>query len=186
VFSLPLVFSDRVWGASNERAQELARSRDEYEDEGSIPQHASNMALSSYMDEHGPVRPSLISVGKLYRGQLNPDDEESLDFIVWRKLYESREISDPIEGYSLQEDTFLHYKVEDGAFVEQNTDDATIASWLEGAGLRWVDGFPSRSECQDQEGKAIRTFHKQIYNDPDVFEGVDPETLTVAEEGEEQ
>ena len=92
------------------------------------------------------------------------------DILVWRKRYESRLIKDPVQGFSLQNNLFNHYKLLEGRYVLQGTSEDTIRGWLAAKELTWQKGFPSKSECPGQEGQLIPEMHDALLNDPDVLQ----------------
>lgn len=116
----------------------------------------------------GTLMQSFRGFGKLYVGHfLAPD---SNDLLVWRKLYKSRLIKDPIKGFEKVSDTFIHYKLINGEYQKQATPEETIKSWLAAKQLTWQKGYPSKSECPGQEGQLIPEMHDPLLNDPDVLQ----------------
>lgn len=109
-----------------------------------------------------------------YRGQAKVfngkfESETSTDLIVWRKFYQSRLKKDPIKGFEKVRDTFIHYKLVDGEYKKQETEQGVIKGWLEAKNLTWQKGYPSKSECPGHEGQLIPEMHDPLLNDPDVL-----------------
>lgn len=105
---------------------------------------------------------------KLYFSDFDADG--AFDILVWRKLYESRLNADPVKGFIKKSDTFVHYKLVNGEYKKQETDQATIKSWLSAKQLTWQKGYPSKSECPGQEGQLIPEMHDPLLNDPEVLQ----------------
>lgn len=115
----------------------------------------------------GSLHKGMRSFAKLYTGDLNNDQQT--DLLLWRKMYESRLLSDPTPGFTLKSEMFGHYQVVDGEYKLQATDENTIKSWLTTNNLTWQKGYPSKSECPGQEGQLIPEMHDPLLNDPDVL-----------------
>jgi hypothetical protein len=90
---------------------------------------------------------------------------------VWRKLYLSKLLSEPVAGFDKVSDTYYHYERKVTGEYELKTDTApeTIQGWLTSKNLTWQSGFPSKSECAGQEGQLIPEMHDPLLNDPDVL-----------------
>lgn len=127
--------------------------------------------LSRIVDERtrmiSGIRPAVINFSKLYFGGYS--GEGAHDLLVWRKLYGSRLNQDPIKGFELKRDRWLHYKLSDGEYVKQATEGEVIRGWLAAKDLTWQKGYPSKSECPGEEGKLIPEMHDPLLNDPDVL-----------------
>lgn len=111
--------------------------------------------------------PAVINFSKLFFGSFSSEADKEL--LVWRKLYRSRLNQDPVQGFELQRNTFIHYKLIDGEYQQQDTPEATMRGWLAAKELTWQKGFPSKSECLGQEGQLIPEMHDVLLNDPDVL-----------------
>ncbi|TCS40645.1 hypothetical protein [Reinekea marinisedimentorum] len=84
------------------------------------------------------------------------------------------------EGFSLIGQSFVHYErdleaqwtstVVTGQYLPQETDEATIQSWLSDKALTWSKSYPSVSECEGEEGELIPEMHDPLLNDPDVLQ----------------
>ncbi|MGR6871823.1 hypothetical protein ACU6U9_05835 [Pseudomonas sp. HK3] len=120
------------------------------------------------------------SFAKIFIDDFNNDGKK--DIIVWRKLYESRLKTDPVLGFTLEAELFVHYQLENGEYQLQTSapaensefawDDAQqteIKGWLDSKNLTWQKGFPSKSECARQEGQLIPEMHEPLLNYPDVL-----------------
>jgi hypothetical protein len=105
--------------------------------------------------------------GKLYAGHF--ESEQTQDLLVWRKVFKSRLLADPIKGFEKISDTFIHYKLVNGEYQKQATEQSVVKGWLDAKQLTWQKGFPSKSECQGQEGQLIPEMHDPLLNDPDVL-----------------
>jgi hypothetical protein len=109
-----------------------------------------------------------------YRGQAkiyvgNYETETSREIIVWRKFYQSRLKKDTVKGFEKIRDTYIHYKLINGEYKKQSTEQAVVKGWLESKNLTWQKGYPSKSECPGQEGQLIPEMHDPLLNDPDVL-----------------
>lgn len=105
---------------------------------------------------------------KLYFSDFDADG--AFDILVWRKLYESRLNADPVKGFIKKSDLLVHYKLVNGEYKKQTTDQAVIKGWLAAKQLTWKKGYPSKSECAGQEGQLIPEMHDPLLNDPDVLQ----------------
>jgi hypothetical protein len=104
---------------------------------------------------------------KLYFGDFNNDGKP--DIIAWRKRYDSRLVSDPVQGYKLTAELLTLYELQDGIYKAQSTDEATIKGWLAAKSLTWQKGYPQTSECAGQTGQPISEMVDPLLNDPDVL-----------------
>jgi hypothetical protein len=114
------------------------------------------------------IQKAVVGLSKIYIDDFNGDEVQEL--IQWRKLYKSRENKDPIKGFEKIRDTYIHYKLIDGEYQKQSTEQSVITGWLEAKNLTWQKGYPSKSECPSQEGQLIPEMHDPLLNDPDVLE----------------
>ena len=121
---------------------------------------------------------ALRGYGKIYQGDFDQDGNP--DLLIWRKLYRSNWLGEK-DGFKLLSNSFFHYerdlKVQaasdtgiTGEYLPQATDQATIQTWLSENELTWSKGFPSKSECEGEEGKLIPEMHDPLLNDPDVLQ----------------
>lgn len=136
-----------------------------YEESGNTPQFLSDSAASI---ELGEVAPAWRAFAKLYFSDFDTDG--AFDIVVWRKLYESRLQADPVNGFIKKGDLLVHYKLLNGEYKKQETDQATIKGWLTANQLTWQKGYPSKSECPGQEGQLIPEMHDLLLNDPEVLQ----------------
>ncbi len=128
------------------------------------PQYGS----TKFYDNGNGTNVGYRGYAKLYFGHFA--SETSSDILVWRKLYQSRLVKDPIKGFEKKSDTFVHYKLVNGEYKKQTTDTATIKGWLTAKQLTWKKGYPSKSECAGQEGQFIPEMHDVLLNDPEVLQ----------------
>jgi hypothetical protein len=108
------------------------------------------------------------SMGKLFFGDF--DNDGVFDILMWRKLYQSRLVSDPIPGFAKYGEAWVHYELHNGEYKKQPTPEATIQDWLTSNNLTWQKGYPSQSECAGEEGQLIKEMHDPLLNDPDVLQ----------------
>jgi hypothetical protein len=131
------------------------------------PQYQSSIVAFTSAN-YQSVQPAYRGYGKLYFGDFNSDGKR--DIIVWRKIYESLLRGDSKEGFALKEDTYLHYeKPTSGIYELIGTPVDSVSNWLASRGLTWQKGYPSKSECEGQEGQLIPEMHDPLLNDPDVL-----------------
>ena len=135
-------------------------------DEG-VPQY------QNLLDEHyGDALAGLRGYAKLYVGDFDKNGQS--DILVWRKLYDSNMQNNPVKGFHKLKDSFYHYEKSTaagstGEYLPQETDPGTIQSWLATNTLTWQQGYPSKSECEGEEGQLIPEMHDPLLNDPDVL-----------------
>ena len=135
-------------------------------DEG-VPQY------QNLLDEHyGDALAGLRGYAKLYVGDFDKNGQS--DILVWRKLYDSNMQNNPVKGFHKLKDSFYHYEKSTaagstGESLPQETDPGTIQSWLATNTLTWQQGYPSKSECEGEEGQLIPEMHDPLLNDPDVL-----------------
>jgi hypothetical protein len=113
------------------------------------------------------IQTAMVGMSKIYVDDVNNDEVK--DLIQWRKLYKSRQNQDPIKGFEKIRDTYIHYKLVDGEYQKQSTEQSAIQGWLTAKNLTWQKGYPSKSECPGQEGQLIPEMHDPLLNDPDVL-----------------
>ena len=126
---------------------------------------------------------------KLYFGDFRSESEKHHeeaeetvhDIIAWRKYYRALEVDADREGFELRRQILRHYRLEDGAYVRLDTPEEVIRESLTARDLTWAKGFPNYSECEGEEGQLIPEMHDPLLNDPEVLEGVDPDTMTLIE-----
>ncbi|WP_396589153.1 hypothetical protein [Bermanella sp. R86510] len=128
------------------------------------PQYGSKIAFEKDMNGI----PALRSYGKIFTKDF--DENDSNDIILWRKLYRTKLQGDSTLGFDKVRDTYLHYEKVEGSYVlKEDTAQDTIQGWLDASNLTWQKGFPSKSECEGQEGELIPEMHDPLLNDPDVL-----------------
>ena len=157
-----VVFSIRL--AREATGQQLADFDPNYQKKanyGVLPQ-----ILDGYAYSEGDA--AMRYYAKLYFGDF--DGNGKPDIIAWRKRYDSRTISDPVQGYKLTAQLLTHYELDNGVYKAQPTDEATIKGWLAAKNLTWQKGYPSTSECASDAGKPIPEMVDPTLNDPDVLQ----------------
>ena len=154
-----------MWNAMDWRAwQELGDDGLISKPDDSNPQYGSTWFFES---GHG-TSAAYRGYAKLYFSDFDADG--AFDIVVWRKLYESRLQADPVKGFIKKSDTFVHYKLVNGEYKKQETDQTTVKGWLTAKQLTWQKGYPSKSECPGQEGQLIPEMHDPLLNDPEVLQ----------------
>ena len=118
-------------------------------------------------NELSPGEKGYRSFAKIYTGDF--DENGTPDILVWRKLYVSRLITDPVKGFELKGQMYGHYSLIDSEYKLQDTSAETVQNWLSTKNLTWQKGFPSLSECEGEEGQLIPEMHDPLLNDPDVL-----------------
>lgn len=111
--------------------------------------------------------PAQKSYSKIYVGDFDAD--QNPDILLWRKLYRSNLRNNPETGYHLLAEGGFHYELINGEYALQETLSETALGWLTSAELTWQKGFPSKSECEGEEGQLIPEMHDPFLNDPDVL-----------------
>lgn len=111
--------------------------------------------------------PGMRGYAKHYFGNFSANNINEI--LVWRKLYRSLLEKDPRRGFEKISDSYIHYKLIDGEYKKQPTEQAIIKGWLDAKNLTWQKGYPSKSECPGQEGQLIPEMHDPLLNDPDVL-----------------
>ncbi|MDQ2075470.1 hypothetical protein [Marinimicrobium sp. ABcell2] len=114
------------------------------------------------------ILPAYRGYGKLFLGDFNENGQS--DILVWHKFYQSFTVADATEGFEHLYDTWLHYAWVDGEYQPQETNETTIRGWLAANELTWQKGYPSKSECEGEEGELIPEMHDPLLNDPDVLQ----------------
>lgn len=115
-----------------------------------------------------PAFPATKAYAKLYVGDLDEDGQK--DLLVWRKLYQSRKVEDETEGFEMLDEKLLHHTLVEGEYQPQETEEEVIRGWLAENELTWQKGYPSKSECEGEEGELIPEMHDPLLNDPDVLQ----------------
>ena len=128
------------------------------------PQYIAYSGTDVALNEVFPARRSL---SKLFFGSF--EDESKQDIVLWRKLYESKLRNDPEQGFDLFGETWVHYRMVNGVYQLQETAPEVLEDWLASNELTWMDGVPSVSECEGQEGQLIPELHDPILNDPEIL-----------------
>lgn len=121
----------------------------------------------SEIDMRSPY-PAERIYAKVFVGEFDGDAETTNELIVWRKRYSPYPVGSSNQGFYLDQSSFEHY-VQADEYQRQATEQATIQQWLTANNLRWPDGYPNVSECEDQEGQLIPEMHDPLLNDPDVL-----------------
>lgn len=147
------------------------------------PQFQSRIAAAAVGNYQGMHEPGYRGYSKLF--VIDPDDDGQQDLLMWRKFYTSRFRDDPVDGFKKLHDRLFHYEFVDGQYRRHDTDEAVIRSWLTDRDLTWPKGYPNYSECDGEQGQLIPEMHDPLLNDPEVLEGVDPETMTIIENEED-
>ncbi|MDF3012890.1 MAG: hypothetical protein K0Q78_1094 [Cellvibrio sp.] len=132
------------------------------------PQYLASSTEDAVRIGKGGLFGAWRSFTKMYVGHYS--SETANDIIVWRKLYQSRLVQDPIKGFEKRGDVFVHYKLIDGEYKKQSTESNVVKGWLTAKNLTWKKGYPSKSECTGQEGQFIPEMHDPLLNDPDVLQ----------------
>ena len=140
------------------------------------PNFSSDNDIPQYQMGFNPdyidALPVLRGYAKLYVGDFDKNGQS--DILVWRKLYDSNMQNNPVKGFHKLKDSFYHYEKSTaagstGEYLPQETDPGTIQSWLATNTLTWQQGYPSKSECEGEEGQLIPEMHDPLLNDPDVL-----------------
>lgn len=131
------------------------------------PQYLAGSSYDALRLGKGGLFPAWRSFGKIYAGSFSGEDAR--DIVLWRKLYQSRLNKDPIKGFEKLGDVFAHYKLINGEYQKQSTEQSVVKGWLEAKNLTWQNGYPSKSECPGHEGQLIPEMHDPLLNDPDVL-----------------
>lgn len=79
--------------------------------------------------------PASRSYSKIFLG--NFFSEDSRDILLWRKLYKSRTRADELRGFKLLGEKFVHYQLKDGRYLQQETEQEQIKTWLAENELTW-------------------------------------------------
>lgn len=163
VFSVQLDVDD--WYTKEYSKEIISELRDTSESLPEDPQYQSR----SYYDAGGS-RGTLVALrgySKLFVGHYSAENDN--DILVWRKLYKSNLVNNPVAGFAKLGDAYVHYKLIGGIYKKQPTSPDTIKGWLAEKNLTWQKGYPSKSECPGQEGQLIPEMHHPLLNDPDVL-----------------
>lgn len=163
VFSVQLDVDD--WHTKEYSKEIISELRGTSESLPEDPQYQSR----TYYDAGGAsgTLPALRGYAKLYVGGYSA--ESAKDIVIWRKVYKSNLLKDPVAGFTKLSDTYIHYKLINGEYKKQSTEQSVVKGWLEAKNLTWQKGYPSKSECPGQEGKLIPEMHDPLVNDPDVL-----------------
>jgi len=123
-------------------------------------------ATNHYMNK--TARPGKHIFAKVFIGEFD-GDEDKKDILVWRKHYRSLPKSSSKKGFELVRDHYQFYTQADKGYKLQISLETQIQQWLSENNLTWQKGFPSKSECEGQEGEFIPEMHDPLLNDPDVL-----------------
>jgi len=168
------IFSARLatYDAINNYRQTLPEGRVENASDPLANRPGDGQYLSLIAEEYSlrvkRIEPARVSLAKVYFGDFN--DEEQSDILLWSKLYRSRPLSDDTPGFEHRRDTLIHYRFTEGQYQPQDTEQDIIRGWLTENDLTWQKGYPSKSECEGEEGELIREMHDPLLNDPEVLE----------------
>jgi hypothetical protein len=125
------------------------------------------MQYPSEEDQRGSSNTGFQVYAKAFLGDFNKD--KIPDILVWRKRFESLATGVSKKGFELKGEHFEHYSLVDGEYQPQVTIPLQIKDWLADAELTWSKGYPSKSECEGQEGQLIPEMHDPLLNDPEVL-----------------
>lgn len=136
-----------------------------------IPQNERYQYWSKYWSRTG-VSTSMTegykSFAKIFFGDYDSDGVS--DLLVWRKLFEPYKVTESKKGFQLKRNTYGHYKLVNGEYRLQDTGTADIKGWLTANDLTWQQGYPTASECSNEEGELIAEMHDPLLNDPEVLQ----------------
>ncbi|WP_323816514.1 hypothetical protein [Cellvibrio sp. NN19] len=152
---------------TDEMAPSMSSEPEYKHDQPDDPIYLSSSTEDAVRIGKGGLFPAWRSFSKIYVDHLA--SENSNDIVLWRKLYQSRYHKDPIKGFEKLGDVLVHYKMVDGEYKKQETEQGVIKGWLEAKNLTWQKGYPSKSECPGHEGQLIPEMHDPLLNDPDVL-----------------
>ena len=171
-----IIFATRFAISDELRAEEVAG----WFDGGLEPPTSQYVASSGFGDGLRAAFPATRSFAKIFVDDF--DGNGKPDIVVWRKLYQSREVSDAVRGFKFETELLAHYQLENGEYQIQSNNppedgefevdpaqQAQLKGWLETKNLTWQKGFPTKSECAGQEGQLIPEMHDALLNDPDVL-----------------
>jgi hypothetical protein len=184
IFSATLKIND--WLDKEESDRYLAGIGGIQDDDPQYQSRIKTWAAGNYRWQRGRA---YRGYARLYHGVFSDADdleasEVESELIVWRKFYESK-LRNEEDGFHSVRDRLVLYQFVDGAYQEKDADGERVRALLDQAGLTWAKGFPRESECDGEEGQLIPEMHDPLLNDPDVLEGVDPETMTLIENEED-
>ncbi len=160
IFGANMLHADEI--TDPQRTQEL---RNIHGTNSTTPQFIAYSGTQIGIDK---IYPAERAFAKLFFGDFNNDNV--FDIVVWRKLFESRLLTDPVQGFNKVGDLFVHYQVVNGEYKKQPTDQATAKSWLTTNNQTWKKGYPNTSECANQTNQLIPEMHDALLNDPDVLQ----------------
>lgn len=132
-----------------------------------------------WADNSNARMPGIRAYAKLYFGDFDQDGNP--DILAWRKSYRSNAGKDPVKGFTKLHDSWGHFERDlkaqeespqgiTGEYLPQQTDEATIKTWLADNNLTWQKGYPDKSECAGEEGKPIPEMSDPLLNDPEVLQ----------------
>ena len=160
-----VIFSAHYY-LSDELSQEEAQNSGLTNNKPSDPAYIAYSTLE--VKDRGVLYPALRSLSKLYFGSF--ENSQSRDIVLWRKLYQSKLVNDPVPGFSKIGELFVHYKFIDGGYKKQDTESSVVKGWITTKQLTWQKGYPSKSECPGQTDQLIPEMHDPLLNDPDVLQ----------------
>lgn len=139
----------------------------------SVPDYYNRKPSHQYISRRAVVAGKNPSAAKRAYAKLYIDDfngNEEPDLLLWRKYYESLDLEAEEEGFELKKEKLIHYQFVDGEYQTQDTEEAVIKEWFEENELTWQKGYPSKSECEGEEGELIPEMHDPLLNDSDVLQ----------------
>lgn len=127
--------------------------------------------------DRGQFEPGVRAYSKIFVGDF--DDDGNPDIIKWEKVYRSNKKTASI-AWNKVRSSLTHYERDldaqkvtgagvTGEYLPQITMDVIIEGWMRDRELTWQKGYPSKSECEGQEGQLIPEMHDPLLNDPDVL-----------------
>lgn len=159
-----VVFSAHYWDADELPEDEVSRafpwpSNDEE------PLIVANSGTDPLVNIKLPAK---RSISKIYFEDFDQDGR--LDIIVWRKLYESKNIKAVPKGFELVGDVAVYYTLgPGGSYSLKEVAFKDFRMFLDAHNLSWQKGFPTYSECPGEEGELIPQMHDPLLNDPEVL-----------------
>lgn len=160
-----VIFSAHYY-LSDELSQEEAQNSGLTNNKSSDPAYIAYSTLE--VKDRRVLYPALRSISKLYFGGF--ESSQSRDIVLWRKLYQSKLVNDPVPGFFKIGELLVHYKLIDGEYKKQDTESSVVKGWLTAKQLTWQKGYPSKSECPGQTDQLIPEMHDPLLNDPDVLQ----------------
>jgi hypothetical protein len=156
IFSMPIDSSDWLT-----EAESITVGKDVY----GTPKHKY---ISKYLSQNNTLGAGHRIYGKLFMADF--DDNDKLNIITWHKVYESPLLTSDQQGFIKVRDEYQLFEMADsGEYMVKAIEASAIKNLLVDANLTWQKGYPSKSECEGQEGQLIPEMHDPLLNDPDVL-----------------